>query len=607
MALDTFVPLRRIDGYLPLEDHGLIGDGTTAGLVGRDGTLSWLCVPRFDSPPLFCSLLDHRGGAFRLAPVEVVASRQRYEPDTGVLVTEMRASSGIVRLTDALALRAASDLTEDAAAGRGELVRSLKVLDGPVRVLVDIEPRGVAATRAHAGGLAFRCPERPDIALQLFCSRPLDGARTELELDRGEELHFVLRWSGGAYRHADYRPVEALEGTLAAWRQWVRHIDYDGPQGAVVRRSAITLKLLDHFENGALVAAPTSSLPEAIGGVRNWDYRYAWIRDAAFSVYALRRIGLTDEASGFLGWVLDSLESAGRAGVLYDLDGASPPPETEDPDLEGYRRSAPVRWGNSAAGQTQHDAYGEIIDCAHQWASGGGHIDAGLWDRLHPLVEQAAEVWDTPDHGIWEIRAAGRVFTYSAAMCQVALDRGARLARRFSLRGEADRWLKEAGRIRDAILTDAWDPERRSLREGLNGGGLDASLLSLPLRRVVPAEHPRMVDTCEAVSRHLSAGDGLLYRYHPDESPDGLPGEEGAFLLCSFWLVDNLAYQGRLEEAMELFDSLCGRANPLGLLPEQIEPTTGHFLGNFPQAFSHVGVISSAINLVRRLEGPRRR
>ena len=284
---------------------------------------------------------------------------------------------------------------------------------------------------------------------------------------------------------------------------------------------------------------------------------------------------------------------------MYDLDGDEPPAEWEDGGLEGYRRSAPVRWGNAAAGQRQNDAYGEILDCAHQWAAGGATIDADLWTHLRPIVEAARRDWRTPDHGIWEVRTAERPFTYSVALCQVALDRGARLAERFGLPGDAAGWRAEAERIRRALLEEAWDERHGGIGQHLGGGDLDASVLALPLRRVIRADHPRMVATTDAVVRRLGAGDGLLYRYLPDVAPDGLAGHEGAFLLCSFWLVDNLAYQGRLEEARELYDSLCARANHVGLLPEEIDPTTGQFLGNFPQAFSHVGVISSGQNLAR--------
>jgi alpha,alpha-trehalase len=312
---------------------------------------------------------------------------------------------------------------------------------------------------------------------------------------------------------------------------------------------------------------------------------------------------MTAEAAAFLGWVLDSVEPEGRPKVLYDIDGQQPVPEVVDEDLEGYRASAPVRWGNAAADQRQHDVFGEILDCAHQWVEGGGHLDDHLWSRLRSFVDAAAEEWHDPDQGIWEIRDPGRPFTYSAALCHVALDRGAELAEAHGLPGDVERWRRVADEIRTAILEEAWDPDRGSLTEYLGGGHLDASVLALPARRVVPAEHPRMVATTEAVARELGAGEGLVYRYLPELSPDGLEGDEGAFLLCSFWLVDNLAEQGRFEEAEALYDSLCARANPLGLLPEQIDGDTGRFLGNFPQGFSHIGVITSGVRLgLRRAE-----
>lgn len=274
-----------------------------------------------------------------------------------------------------------------------------------------------------------------------------------------------------------------------------------------------------------------------------------------------------------------------------------------DDRLEGYRRSEPVRWGNGAAMQHQHDVFGEILDCAYQWAMPGGRLDEYLWQRLAMLVDSAADLWRTPDHGIWEVRTEGRVFTYSAATCQIALDRGARLAERFDLPGDCARWRRESEKIRRAILEEAWDPGKNSITEHIGGDGLDASLLTLPLRRVIPGDHPKMVAMTGAIMDRLGAGDGLLYRYLPDESPDGLEGHEGAFLLCSFWYVDNLAIQGRVEEALDLYNSLCERANSTGLLPEQIDPGTGTFLGNFPQAFSHVGVISSGVNLARKMNG----
>ena len=598
-------PVLRRDGYLPIEAHGLIGDGRGCALVGRDGGISWMSVPRFDSPPLFCGLLDrHRGGEFVTAPEQLRESRQYYLPDTAVLVTEMRGPTGLVELTDGFTVRSGADLTDDTPAARGELLRCVRVLQGWARLRISLRPRGGTDIDRHGGGWRLRT-QVPDLELHLLSGRPLDGLETTLRVEAGEELWLLLRWEHGARKIRQVDPRPLLDETAAAWRRWSARISYEGPQAELVRRSALTLKLLDHVENGAIVAAATSSLPESIGGVRNWDYRYTWIRDAAFSVFALRRIGLTAEADSFLGWVLDAIEGAGKPRVLYDLDGREPPPERADHDLEGYRRSAPVRWGNAAAEQVQHDVYGEILDCAFQWAARGGRVDAALWTHLVELTKTAGAVWTTPDQGIWEVRSPGRPFTYSVAMCQVALDRAARLATRLHLPGDPAAWAAKAAAVRERILHEAWDENRQSLTEQLGGGGLDASVLALPLRRVLPADDPRMVATATAVADRLGAGNGLLFRYIPEESPDGLPGHEGAFLLCSFWLVDNLLGQGRVDEAGQLYESLCARANLLGLLPEQVDPSDGAFLGNFPQAFSHVGVISSGVALTRALHGGR--
>jgi GH15 family glucan-1,4-alpha-glucosidase len=605
--MNEFRPVSYEDGYLPIEDHGLIGDGSTAALVGRDGAVSWMCAPRFDSPPLFCRLLDaQRGGAFTVAPEGLIESRQYYEPDTAVLVTEMLGPTGLARVTDALTLRQGANLTEDTAHGRCELLRMVEALRGNVRLRIEVEPQGGAQVGPRNGVLFAHSLARPHLDFQFSSSLPLQGLRGVIELREGAGMYLTLRWGGGSSRHKPLSAEDSLLATRDAWRRWAARINYEGPQKELVRRSALTLKLLNHFESGAIVAAPTSSLPEALGGERNWDYRYSWIRDAAFAVYALNRIGCPEEASGFLGWALDAVERGGRPRVLYDIDGALSSPEQIDLELKGYRGSRPVRWGNAAAAQIQHDVYGEILDCAYQWAARHGEIDEALWEKLRRLIEAAAREWRDPDHGVWEVRTPGRPFTYSAAMCQVALDRGAKMVERFKLPGEATTWRAAADEIREAILDKAWDEKLNSLTEHLGGGGLDASLLCLSLRRVIPADHPKMVATTAAVAERLSAGDGLLYRYLPQVSPDGLTGREGAFLLCSFWLVDNLAYQGRTVEAMDLFNSLCNRANALGLLPEEIDPSSGAFLGNFPQAFSHVGLISSAVKLTRLMKQPDR-
>lgn len=580
---DGWGPFARRDGYLPIEDHGLIGDGSTAALVARDGAVVWLCVPRFDAQPLFCALLDRRrGGAFRISVDHATEGRQYYEPDTGVLVTELRSGAAVIRVTDAMTFTEGASLLDEREMARGELLRRIEVLRGPASVRIALEPRE---------GL-------DDPGVHLDSDLPLTGWVTHVEMAEGQVGWVALRWRSQSEPSGF---EEVLTRTTQAWRTWSTHIQYDGPQQALVRRSALTLKLLDYFGNGAIIAAPTSSLPEAIGGPRNWDYRYAWIRDAAFSVGALRAIGLVDEARGFLHWALRAFAASGMPKVLYTVDGLSPEPEWEDAALEGYRGSRPVRWGNAAADQIQHDIYGEIVDCAYQWARHHGDITPDLWGQLRHLVDAASLAWRSPDQGIWEVRTPGRIFTYSAAVCAVALERGAGLAERFGLDGDVDGWRRGAAEIREAILREAWDDEERVLREHLGGGNADASVLTLPLRGIIAATHPRMVSTTSGIVRRLGAGHGLLYRYLPDHSPDGLAGHEGAFLLCSFWHVDNLTLQGRIDEAARLYDSLCARANALGLLPEQIDPSTGAFLGNFPQAFSHVGVIQSGVRLAGAL------
>ncbi|MET8160586.1 glycoside hydrolase family 15 protein [Sphaerisporangium sp. NPDC005289] len=599
-----FRPIHRREGYLPLEDLGLIGDGSTAALVGLDGSIPWLCLPRFDSEPLLCGLLDHaRGGHFTLTVEDLLEGRHRYEPDTAVLVTELRAPTGVVRITDALALRAGADLTDDAGGGRCELVRSAEVLAGTVRLRAELEPRGGAQSRVLGSGLEVRAFRRPDLRLHLRSNRPLTGLRTGHHLQEGDRLDLVLSW-GRIHRHHRFDAETVLRETADAWRRWMRKCRYDGPQKALVRRAVITLKLCDDWVNGSLVAAPTSSLPAPIGGVRNWDYRYTWIRDAGYAVFALRRVGFDQEADAFLGWVLDAFEQSRYPRIMYTLGGEPVPEEIQDGELEGYRRSAPVRWGNGAADQRQHDVYGEVLDCADQWLRTGHELQPALWNGLAELAESAAVTWRQPDQGIWEVRSEGRVFTYSAGMCQVALDRAATIGERLGRPEEIATWRATADELRRLILGQAWDEEAQCISEHLDGGGgLDASLLALPLRRVVPGDHPRMAATTAAIAERLSAGDGLLYRYLHDHSPDGLPGDEGAFLLCSFWLVDNLILQGHLERAEDLYASLCARASPLGLLPEQIDPTTGAFMGNFPQAFSHIGIIASGVNLARAKAG----
>jgi GH15 family glucan-1,4-alpha-glucosidase len=607
----TTHPLTRVDGFLPIEDHGLVGDGATCALVGRDGSIPWLCLPEFDSPPFLAGLLDaDRGGTFTLAPRGLRAGGQRYLDESNVLITELEGPDGVVELTDCMTLRSGADLEELVPAGRSELLRVARVVSGTAELELRLTPRDDVRVTRESGAWRVHWPARPDLVLVFWCSHDLDvapdgsiGARVRLRA--GERLTVSLHWSGSTRLLDRVDPARLVHQTAQAWRAWAGKLEYEGPQRGLVLRSALALKLLDHVPSGAIMAAATSSLPEEIGGVRNWDYRYTWVRDAAFSTYALRRVGMPAESTAFLAWTLTNVERDGQPHLMYALDGGQPPPETEDAVLSGYRGSGPVRWGNGAAGQTQHDVYGELLDVAWGWVGSGGPVDDHLWRVLCDLTEAAIENWTTPDHGIWEVRSSGRPFTYSVAMCAVAVERALRIAEARGLDHPRERWRTELERIRTAVLERAWDPDRGTFTEQLadedggGRGGLDASLLALPLRGVVAVDDPRMVATTEAVRRHLDAGDGLLYRYRHEESDDGLPGGEGAFLLCSFWLVDNLTGQGRLDEAHDLFDSLCGRTNHLGLLSEEIDPVSGAFLGNFPQAFSHLGLIASGVTLAR--------
>lgn len=591
-----------LGGYLPIEDHGLIGNGRTAALVGRDGSIDWMCVPRFDSPPIFCGLLDrHKGGRFYVKVDEFLGARQYYQPNSSVLVTELRAASGLLRITDLMPFKEGTDLSQPLPADMAELLRMIEVVQGEVTFQIDITTHPKIDVSRERDGFHLRSQDGAHVDLLLTVNRPMDDLSQRITLRTGENVAFSLRWEETDKPSSLGDPYKSIRVSIAAWQRWLRTFDYHGPQSTLVQRSAITIKMLDYLPQGSLLAAPTTSLPERVGGERNWDYRFVWVRDGSFSVYALRRIGLVNEANNFLRWLL-TLAKGHRLRIMYTIDGGHPGREREDYSLEGYRKSQPVRWSNGAADQVQHDVYGEVLDCAYQWANHGGNLSDELWSNLHRFVERAMVCWDTPDQGIWEVRTEGSVQTYSAGICQVALDRGRKLASRYGLQANIALWQRTAEEITKTILDHGWNEQKQFIASEFGGDTLDAAILGLPLRRVIPADHPKMVATVKAVRERLHAtGDGLIFRYHPSERNDGLEGNEGAFVLTSFWLVDNLTLQGKLDEAQELYDSLCHRVNPLGLLSEEIDPTSGRFLGNFPQAFSHIGQILSGVNLAKAL------
>ncbi|MEP7187593.1 MAG: glycoside hydrolase family 15 protein [Roseiflexaceae bacterium] len=597
-------------GYRPIGDYALIGDAHTAALVATDGSMDWLCWPHFDSPAVFCRLLDaQHGGWFRVGPAGGHAVSRTYVGDTNVLTTTFRSGSGVVRLTDLMPARqrvagaAGADIEPS-----GRILRLVEGLAGEMELEVEFRPtfdyaRAETALAVRPGGAVARAN---GATLILDCP-------VELERGANDALHGRLRvaaddrfWITLSYQ-SETLPAEsaprvpapdvALAETLAYWRGWSAGCTYAGPYHELVRRSALTLKLLTFAPTGALVAAPTASLPEAIGGARNWDYRYTWLRDASLTISAFQGIGYHREATDFFGWVGQVCLRGGHdLKIMYRIDGSPELPEQTLDHLEGYRRSRPVRIGNAAAGQRQLDVYGEVLDAAALHVAYLGQPSADIWGLLWRLADQAAARWREPDQGIWEVRGGSRHFLYSKLLCWVALDRAIRLAERAGLAdGRPTRWRRTRAAIRRAILTRGYDHELGAFTQALGERTLDASALALPLLGFLPATDPRVRSTVQRIQERLT-GNGLVYRYLAD---DGLPGSEATFALCSFWLVDNLALDSRVDEARALFERVTGYANDVGLLAEEIDPASGELLGNYPQGFSHLALIRSALAIAR--------
>ncbi|MBW0116688.1 glycoside hydrolase family 15 protein [Pseudonocardia sp. KRD-169] len=589
--------------YLPIAEHGLIGDLRSAALVGTDGTVDWFCPGRFDAPSAFAAVLDTEGGGhWAMTPTCEVASRsQFYYPDSAVLVTRFLTEHGIVECQDFMPV----------GDGPQRLVRRVLNVRGEVGMRTEVVPRpGYARERAAAkavpGGVLFT---GEDLTLALGSSVALTtgdaDASAEFRLDAGESALFVLAVGDPSDDVPDDlapSDVDALfDATLRFWRDWLTSSTYTGRWREMVHRSAITLKLLTHEPTGAIVAAPTMGLPEELGGERNWDYRYVWLRDAAFSLYALLRLGFTREAGAFVGWLTDRFteprdDESGPLRVMYTIDGDPSPAEVELEHLSGYRGSAPVLVGNGAGDQLQLDVYGEIIDSVYLYDKYGAGISHDDWRNLCGAIDWLREHWDRPDEGIWETRGGRGDHVYSRLMCWVALERMIRMARRRGLPGDLAGWTTTRDEIYHQIMDRGWDAERGAFVQRYDADTLDASVLLMPMVKFVAPTEPRFLSTLRAIEEELVV-DTLVFRY---DAPDGIDGDEGTFSMCSFWYVEALTRAGRLPEARVALEKMFTYANHLGLYAEEIG-LTGDQLGNFPQAFTHLSLISAAINLDRAL------
>jgi GH15 family glucan-1,4-alpha-glucosidase len=582
----------------PIEDYALIGDTHTAGLVSREGSIDWLCLPRFDSSACFAALLGDEGnGRWLLAPRGPVREvRRRYQGDTLVLETEHRTEDGVVRVVDCMPPRQRDpDVARVVEGVRGRVPMRMELI-------IRFDYGSIVPWVRHLGG-ALHAIAGPD-SVWLRTPVPVHGENwttvAEFTVAEGERVPFMLTWHAShmpAPRVID--PVRALGDSEAWWGEWASGIAYEGGWQDAVIRSLLTLKALTYAPTGGIVAAPTTSLPEAVGGVRNWDYRYCWLRDSTFTLYALMLAGLADEARAWREWLLRAVAGQPKQmQILYGVAGERRITEHELPWLPGYRGSRPVRVGNAAVGQFQLDVYGEVMDTLHLGRRIGLESDEAAWDLQRALLEFLEGNWREPDEGIWEIRGPRRHFTHSKVMAWVALDRGVKAVELAGLEAPVDRWRALRREVHDEVCREGFDPERDAFVQSYGGKQLDASLLLIPLVGFLPASDPRMKATVAAIQRELVV-DGLVHRYPAEGSAevDGLPPGEGSFLACSFWLADNLALMGRRDEAYAIFERLLELRNDVGLLAEQYDPSTGHQLGNFPQAFSHVALVNTARNL----------
>jgi GH15 family glucan-1,4-alpha-glucosidase len=600
-----------------IEDHALIGDLQTAALVTTDGTIDWYCCPRFDSPSVFAAILDEsRGGYFRIAPEgNEYRTKQLYLPGTAILITRFIMPGGVGEVIDFMPVRTG------AATDSHDIVRAVRATRGQVRFRLDCQPRfdygrgtheveltdKAAVFHGHAIDLTLVPGEPHRKGQELHFERNGDGVSATIVLDQGDVTGVALRSgpAGADQRFALGEPMRLYEETARLWESWLRQSTYSGRWREMVERSAITLKLMTYAPTGGLVAAPTASLPEQTGGERNWDYRYTWVRDSSFSVYALLGLGFVTEAQAFGTWLGNRIAEGGGDGsgplrIMYRVDGSSDLVEETLDHFDGWCGSRPVRIGNGAADQRQLDIYGEALDAIYLAATHGAGIPHKGWQRISSVIDWVCEHWDEPEEGIWETRGGQQHFTYGRFQAWIAIDRAIRLAALTGKPSAAERWATTRDRIYNDIMARGWNEERGAFVQHYGTDVLDASLLLMPLVGFISPNDPMWHSTLRAMREEL-VSDSLVYRYNPSASPDGLRGSEGTFSMCSFWYVDALARSGFLDEARMVFEKMLTYANHVGLYSEEVG-INGEQLGNFPQAFSHLALINAAINLDYQLD-----
>lgn len=601
--------------YLPIADYAIIGNMHTAALIGKNGSLDWCCYPRFDSPAVFCKLLDaDKGGRFRIGPTGRYICSRSYIDATNVLAMTFSVEGGQFRLTDFMPVNHASAALggQSPDEGRTTILRRLEGVSGECEVEIEFAPtfdfgRSPVQVEALDGGVVARGGQasvylRSPLPLQVSGD---NRANLRFRIKAGERWDFCLGYCPGLTTPSGGMPDvdRLLAETLDYWRQWASQCTYRGPYRELVLRSALVLKLLTYAPTGAIIAAPTTSLPEEIGGVRNWDYRYTWIRDSSLILHALMLTGFHNEAHAFFDWIETlCIKCCGDLQIMYTVDGKAELPEQELDHLEGYRASRPVRTGNAAAGQKQLDIYGELLDavtyCYQSMRMRPPPPE--VWEIFCFIADQAAARWHEPDEGIWEMRGSQQHHLYSKLQCWVALDRMIGMAERQQLPANLAYWRRTRDDIRNAILTEGYDEELGAFVQAFGVKALDAAALTIPLLGFLPATDPRVLSTVAKIQEQLSAY-GLVYRYLTE---DGLSGGEATFALCSFWLVDNLALAGRVDEARELFEKIISYGNDVGLFAEELDPVSGELLGNYPQGFTHLALIRSAVGLAE-VEGKR--